>query len=393
MQNITSTNGGVRRKENKSVFCRGTEEVTDLGQYFTPRCVVERMLRLRQNQGSVLEPSAGQGAFLRLLEKNAVAIEIDATLTNDPRVVYMDYFEYPITNKFDTIIGNPPYVRFQDISLNTRTKLPMELFDYRSNLYLFFIGKSVEHLNPHGELIFITPRDFLKATSAKKLNEVLFHEGTLTHYIELGDAPVFTNATPNCAIWRWEKGKKERRIVNGSVFQLREGQIYFGQASESTIGDYFDVKVGAVSGADDVFANETRGCTDMVCSTTARDGKTRRMIYNRLDSSLEPYKERLLRRKIRNFNDNNWWQWGRKYCVREGDRIYVNGKTRNEKPFFISDKIAYDGSVLALFPKSGVNLGQAEARLNNVDWEKLGFVCDGRLLFTQRSLQNAPVDL
>ena len=371
----------------------GTDEMLDLGQYFTPRSVVEKMLRLRQNQGSVLEPSAGQGAFLCLLEKNAVAIEIDEGLSRDPRVVHMDYFEYSITNKFDTIIGNPPYVRFQDISLNTRSKLPMELFDFRSNLYLFFIAKSIEHLNPHGELIFITPRDFLKATSAKKLNEVLFNAGTLTHYIELGDTPVFKNATPNCAIWRWEKGNKERRMATGNVFQLRAGQIFFGPASDSKIGDYFDVKVGAVSGADDVFTNEERGCTNMVCSTTARDGMTRRMIYNRHDSSLEPHKERLLNRKIRNFNDNNWWQWGRKYCEREGDRIYVNGKTRNEKPFFISDEVAYDGSVLALFPKSGVNLGQAVATLNSVDWEKLGFVCDGRLLFTQRSLENAPVGL
>ena len=372
---------------------QGTDRMIDLGQYFTPQSVVERMLRLRQNQGSVLEPSAGQGAFLRMLEKNAVAIEIDKELTNDPRVVHMDYFEYPVTYKFDTIIGNPPYVRFQDISQNTKTRLPMELFDYRSNLYLFFIAKSIEHLNPYGELIFITPRDFLKATSAKRLNEVLFSKGTLTHYIELGDALVFSNATPNCAIWRWEKSNKERRMATGSVFQLKEGQIYFGEASDSKIGDYFDVKVGAVSGADDVFANEKRGCTSMVCSTTARDGKTRRMIYNRLDSSLEPHKERLLSRKIRNFNDKNWWQWGRKYCVREGDRIYVNSKTRNEKPFFISDEIAYDGSVLALFPKPGVRLGKAVTKLNRVDWGKLGFVCDGRLLFSQRSLENAPVGL
>ena len=26
--------------------------------------------------------------------------------------------------------------------------------------------------------------------------------------------------------------------------------------------------------------------------------------------------------------------------------------------------------------------------LNNVDWKELGFVCDGRFLFSQRSLEN-----
>jgi len=29
--------------------------------------------------------------------------------------------------------------------------------------------------------------------------------------------------------------------------------------------------------------------------------------------------------------------------------------------------------------------------LNAVDWEDLGFVCDGRFLFTQRSLEHAPL--
>ncbi len=28
--------------------------------------------------------------------------------------------------------------------------------------------------------------------------------------------------------------------------------------------------------------------------------------------------------------------------------------------------------------------------LNEVDWTDLGFVCDGRFLFSQRSLENAP---
>ena len=31
------------------------------------------------------------------------------------------------------------------------------------------------------------------------------------------------------------------------------------------------------------------------------------------------------------------------------------------------------------------------AALNAVDWADLGFVCDGRYLFSQRSLENAPL--
>ena len=32
-----------------------------------------------------------------------------------------------------------------------------------------------------------------------------------------------------------------------------------------------------------------------------------------------------------------------------------------------------------------------EAKLNAVDWADLGFVCDGRFLFTQRSLEQSPL--
>ncbi|MYD46430.1 MAG: class I SAM-dependent methyltransferase [Gammaproteobacteria bacterium] len=364
-----------------------------LGQFFTPSHIVARMLGLRRNFGTILEPASGNGAFLESLEHSAVAIECDSSLTDDPRTLFIDYFDYSTEHKFDSIVGNPPYVRYQEIKSKTKSKLPMELFDCRSNLYLFFIAKSIEHLRPNGELIFITPRDFLKATSAKKLNEVLYRGGTMTHYFELGDTAVFEDATPNCAIWRWEKNNFKRRMDTGGEFQCVNGQIYFGESARTTVKDFFDVKVGAVSGADDVFSDKKFGCTDMVCSTTVRDGKLRSMIYDRYDRVLEPHKDRLLRRKIRRFDERNWWEWGRKYCSRQGVRIYVNSKTRNNKPFFVSEIEAYDGSVLALFPKLGVEPNRAAQKLNNTDWEKLAFVCDGRLLFSQRSLANAPFEM
>lgn len=31
-------------------------------------------------------------------------------------------------------------------------------------------------------------------------------------------------------------------------------------------------------------------------------------------------------------------------------------------------------------------------KLNDIDWRELGFVCDGRFLFSQRSLENAMLD-
>jgi len=349
------------------------------------------MLALRKNSGRILEPSAGNGAFSSILD-NVVALEINKNLADISGAIHTDFFAYPVDEKFDTIIGNPPYVRFQDIIPETKSLLPKG-FDKRTNLYLFFIAKSIMHLEKGGELIFITPRDFLKATSAAPLNRLLYKMGTITDYEELGDSSVFEGYSPNCAIWRWEKGKNSRRMHDGRHFCYLNGQLWFGKQSNSCLGDKFNVKVGAVSGADKIFSNDKKGCTDFVCSHTIKTGHTRRMIYNRYDPFLDPYKDILIKRRIRHFDISNWWEWGRGYHVSNEPRIYVNCKTRNPKPFFQNATKAYDGSVLALFPKSDIDLDKAVEILNKVNWENFGFVCDGRLQFTQKALENAPVEL
>lgn len=41
----------------------------ELGQYFTPPQIVEEMVHLIQNNGAILEPSCGDGAFFVLPAK------------------------------------------------------------------------------------------------------------------------------------------------------------------------------------------------------------------------------------------------------------------------------------------------------------------------------------
>jgi adenine-specific DNA-methyltransferase len=160
----------------------GLRDVAALGQIFTPEPVVRAMLALRRNTGRVLEPSCGDGAFLRHLP-GAVGLELDPDHC-PPGAQAIDFFAYPEREQFDTIIGNPPYVRFQDIPPATQALIARGQYgaclDKRANLYLFFIDKCLRHLEPGGELIFITPRDFLKATSAVKLNRLLFEAGSPT---------------------------------------------------------------------------------------------------------------------------------------------------------------------------------------------------------------------
>ena len=393
-------------------------DVAELGQVFTPPSVVDAMLALRCHTGRVLEPSCGDGAFALPLP-GCVALELDARHA-PPGALHLDFFAYPLAEKFDTIIGNPPYVRFQDICSDTRRLLTLggwlKHFDARSNLYLFFIEKCLAHLAPGGELIFITPRDFLKSTGAVGMNRRLFARGSITHAIELGDARVFADAVPNCLIWRFEAGNFSRRTRYAEIgygddlaatlatppwqdrhFVEAAGHLMF------TRGDYplhlaeiATVKVGAVSGADDLYADPDNGNRAFVCSSTGATGQTRRMIWcepgEAPPRALLAHKDRLISRRIKPFDESNWWHWGRGYPRTDAPRVYVNGKTRQKTPFFRHDCNHFDGAVLAVFPRrTDVDLADFAAALNGVDWADLGFVCDGRFQFTQRSLENTPL--
>jgi adenine-specific DNA-methyltransferase len=364
-------------------------DVARRGQVFTPQAIVEAMLALRRNQGRVLDPACGDGAFSQRLP-GCTAIELDAAHC-PPGALNIDFFAYPEAEKFDTIIGNPPYVKARDILPESRLRLASRLLDGHANLYLHFIEKSVRQLKPGGELIFITPRDFLKATGAARLNVWLHDQGTLTDLIDLGDARIFDGALPNCAIWRFEKGNMTRRLNDGRRMRLAGGQLLLTHGIYSVpLSSVFFVKVGAVSGADDIFANFDLGNADFVCSRTAQTGELRRMIFDAPLPWLVQFKERLLARRVARFDESNWWKWGRRHHVSDAPRIYVNGKTRKAQPFFLHPCTNYDGAVLALFPHDPAADTQALCRmLNDVDWHELGFVCDGRFLFAQRSLETA----
>ncbi len=364
--------------------------IKQLGQVFTSNNEVDILLSLKKNNGNVLEPSCGSGNISNRLS-NVIAIEYDKSIKNH-KAIYMDFFEYPISNKFDTIIGNPPYVAYKDILPNTKYYLDLTIFDKRTNLYMFFIYKCIQHLNDGGELIFITPRSFLQATCCIKLNNYIFNTGTITNVIDLGDKKLFDTASPNVLIWRFVKGNKTKRTLYNNVkktFYCNKGQLLFLQKEYNiSFSDLFYVKVGGVSGNDLIF-NHSSGNIDVVCSYTNKTNQTKRMIYNNINEHLLNHKDILISRKIKRFNELNWYKWGRDFYISKSPRIYVNNKTRNNNPFFIYNSIYYDGSIMGVFPYNiSIDIKVYCKMLNSVDWNELGFMCNNRYIFNQKSLLN-----
>ena len=373
-------------------------KVEDLGQVFTPKKIVNSMIELIKNGNSILEPSCGDGAFfnkLRLDYTNVVGIEIDATHCPE-NALNMDFFDYNISEKHDTIIGNPPYVSGKKIPTEILNKINSKLITHgKSNLYLYITEKCINHLTDNGELIFITPREFIKTTSSIGLNNFIYNSGTITHWFEYGDEVVFEGYSPSVVVWRFEKNNFDRKTITNQgekIFTNSKGQLLFldNKMEGNVLGDIFMVKVGGVSGMDEIYTHD-EGNMEFVCSYTNKTGKLKKMYYNTMNDYILSKKELLINRKIKTFTEKNWWLWGRDYYKSDRKRIYVNNKTRDDKPFFIDDCKNYDGSVLALIPKTDDienNIGKYLEILNNTDWNSLGFKVGGRYVFNQKSLEN-----
>lgn len=379
-------------------------KVEDMGQVFTPDNIVLSMIDLIKNNGNILEPSCGDGAFskqLNLKFENVTSIELDDTHC-PAGALHMDFFDYSTDNKFDTIIGNPPYVSGKKIMKSTIDKIKSKFISHgKSNLYLHFIEKCIDHLTDNGEIIFITPREFIKNTSSLKLNEHLYNTGTITHWIEYVEEIVFKGYSPSVVVWRFEKNNFSRKTQtrNGiKNFINSHGQLLFmdnDTLNGKRLGDLFHVKVGGVSGLDNIFV-ESSGNEDFVCSFTVKDGSLKRMHYNILNDYILSHKQSLIDRKIKNFTEDNWWLWGRDFYKSDRERIYVNSKTRQKNPFFTHVCKNYDGSVLALIPKSDEienNLKNYIDKLNSISWEELGFKVGSRFIFNQKSLENIIIDI
>lgn len=147
------------------------------------------------------------------------ALENDQLLYN---VKPFDWnIEFPFlkeTNGFDAIIGNPPYVRIQ----NLVKYAPEEIKYYQSELsgfsvakketidkYYVFIQRAVALLNSNGFLGYIVPHKFFLIKGGKALREFIVSNcqiGKITHF---GVTQVFPDRSTYTAIIILQKEKKD----------------------------------------------------------------------------------------------------------------------------------------------------------------------------------------
>jgi len=191
------------------------------GQYFTPKMVAEFMVNLAEINpiSKILEPSCGEGIFLEVLKENGFnnisAYEIDTELGKDFNFIkYKSFVSTKIAEKYDLIIGNPPYIRWKNLEDELKTelagnKLWNKYFNKLCDYLYIFILKSIEHLNENGQLIFICPEYWMNTTHSISLRNYMVDNGYFECIYHFNETPIFNNATVSVVIFKYIKSKNK----------------------------------------------------------------------------------------------------------------------------------------------------------------------------------------
>ena len=205
------------------------------GQYFTISLIADFMVTLISHERNcrVLEPSCGKGVFLDFLKKygytDIVAYEIDKTLDIKHNFVQnVSFLSVPLEEKFDVVIGNPPYIRWKNIEPELKSELEHnELWNnYFNSLcdYLFiFILKSIVHLKDGGELIFICTEYWMNTTHSATLRNFMCQNGYFSEIYHFKETPLFEKVTASFVIFRYIKSKAAKNSINLYRYNKEKG--------------------------------------------------------------------------------------------------------------------------------------------------------------------------
>lgn len=170
------------------------------GGFYTPNSIAAFILKWGFNgskENDVLEPSCGDGIFLKEIRdsgyqyRSVTAVEIDPVEAEKTRkipisnsnVITSDFHEFCLkTNqRFDLVIGNPPYIRYQFFD-RKQQKAAEDIFikaylrySKLTNAWVSFVIGSSLLLKEKGKIGFVLPAELLQVSFAQQLREFLAH--------------------------------------------------------------------------------------------------------------------------------------------------------------------------------------------------------------------------
>lgn len=171
------------------------------GVFFTPKSIRNFFLDEDFSGMSVLEPSFGSGEFIHdILEKTPkdcriMGVELSETIYNRSletlsgyknvlKLICGDFISLEINERFDRIIGNPPYKSIMGKKKDKdiyRNKYPQ--LEGKFDLYILFIIKCLSLLKKGGVLKFVIPTSFINVMSYNNVRKFIVENYTIVNII------------------------------------------------------------------------------------------------------------------------------------------------------------------------------------------------------------------
>ena len=207
-------------------------------------------------EASFFDPGWMFGLAVGRQRPSAVTLRGNLTAIINQTVGQMELGDAPISdgtdNGFDLVLGNPPYVRQEELKnvnvqdsagrprpLKEVLKEQYECFTGTADLYVYFIERSLQLLRTGGVLSFITSNKYFRAAYGERLRTYLFYSTRPHALLDFGDAPgLFTAiAYPCILVTQKTRAVEKGKLPKPEDFQseTRFRQLISDEAAETSI--------------------------------------------------------------------------------------------------------------------------------------------------------------
>lgn len=215
------------------------------GGYYTPDPIASFLSRwaLNKKPKKILEPSCGDGAFIRaflglhqhkisftgleLLEEEADKARLVARTNNllNTKIINTDFLEWSLEqlnsgSQFDATIGNPPYIRYQyleakDQHFSEQIFKRFNLsFTKHTNAWVPFVIACVALLAPGGRFAMVIPSELLHVLHATSLRSFLLEQSSSIVIIDPNEL-LFDEALQGTVLLLLEKKVDKKKPSKG----------------------------------------------------------------------------------------------------------------------------------------------------------------------------------
>lgn len=251
-----------------------------------------------RSEMSLLDPGCGTGAFIKGVLRwaqrtgspapritgvdsdSSLLQQAEAELGSMPGVTLVESdFLHGMTEAFDYIIGNPPYVSITSLTASERDfyRQQFSTASGRFDLYTLFFEQALRLLAPKGRLVFITPEKFTYVQSAARLRQQLTGVGiqeitflSEDTFADLVTYPVVTTIQRDLSISdtrvfpRQGEALEVSLPTNGSSW-LPHFNRHLGVTSSHTLSDAFlRISCGVATGADQIYVVKNADLSDAI---------------------------------------------------------------------------------------------------------------------------------